>query len=215
MPVCHVVLRLDPTCWPTPQQDNYITGVVCSSITGLLLVVYVLRGLWFRFRRLRWDHRRHRSYWLKVVELSALLVNLAVWTYGNDVRKMEQADCSKRNSTILWTYAVRITMSNILLCMWIIAVRGLGAREWLREGHAAWQPGEAHRSTILLAGGPHRYAAALHCAVQTSDTLGTMTHGKALKRRLLFADSPALGLHGHPDLSFHFPGLPAPNRFAA
>lgn len=113
-----------PTVLTQPQQDNYITGVVCSSITGLLLVVYVLRGLWFRFRRLRWDHRRHRSYWLKLVELSALLINLAVWAYCNDVRKMEKADCSKRNSTILWTYAVRITMSNILLCMWIIAVRG-------------------------------------------------------------------------------------------
>ncbi|PNH07480.1 hypothetical protein TSOC_006061 [Tetrabaena socialis] len=76
-------------------QDNLITGCVCVFISGAMWILYVVRGLWFRIRRLRWDHRRHRMYWMRLAELSCILLSFACWTFASDTRRL-QRNCQRR-----------------------------------------------------------------------------------------------------------------------
>ncbi|KXZ49520.1 hypothetical protein GPECTOR_21g746 [Gonium pectorale] len=104
--------------------DNFLTGCFCVALVGGLWAIYVVKGLWLRLRRLRWDHRRRRAYLTRLAELTALGVAVAAWTYSGDERRLER-DCNSFNYTLLWTYTLRLTMSNVILCLWTMTARGM------------------------------------------------------------------------------------------
>nr|ADF43143.1 LPS1p [Chlamydomonas reinhardtii] len=71
-------------------KDNLITGCVCLLISSLLWALYAYRGTWLLLRQLRWDHRRHRTYLVRLAELSCIILNFACWTFSSSERRLEE-----------------------------------------------------------------------------------------------------------------------------
>ncbi|GIL62264.1 hypothetical protein Vafri_16558 [Volvox africanus] len=105
-------------------RDNYIAGTVCIAIPLGILLVYLLRGVWFVMKRRCWDQRRFRIYLSRVAELTVTIISMAAWTYAGSERRLE-SDCQKFRKALLWTYAVRLTAANTLLCIWTMSARAM------------------------------------------------------------------------------------------
>ncbi|GLI61759.1 hypothetical protein VaNZ11_004227 [Volvox africanus] len=105
-------------------RDNFVAGVICIAIPLALLLVYLLRGVWFLVRRRCWDQRRFRIYLSRLAELTVTIISMAAWTYAGSERRLE-SDCQNFRKALLWTYAVRLTVGNTLLCIWTMSARGM------------------------------------------------------------------------------------------
>ncbi|KAG2500167.1 hypothetical protein HYH03_001749 [Edaphochlamys debaryana] len=108
-------------------ESNLITGYVCVSIAGCMWLLYVGLGSWFVFCRAAWDRRRARIYLVKLAELATLVVSFSVWTYSSDARRLQE-DCQQFATVLTWTWGVRLTMGNTLLCLWNVTARGMTLR---------------------------------------------------------------------------------------
>ncbi|GIL75751.1 hypothetical protein Vretimale_15289 [Volvox reticuliferus] len=105
-------------------RDNFIAGTICIAIPLALWLVNLLRGVCFRVWRRCWDRRRFRIYLSRLAELTVTIISMAAWTYAGSERRLER-DCENFRRTLLWTYAVRLTAGNTLLCIWTMSARGM------------------------------------------------------------------------------------------
>ncbi|KAG2490690.1 hypothetical protein HYH03_010852 [Edaphochlamys debaryana] len=138
-----LVASLESESWYVPDSDrtlfatNRIAGYICIALTAALWVLYVARGLLATARRAVWGRRRGRSFWLRLAELSVLIVRLCCWVAANDQRMLRD-DCPRYERLLVGTYLIRATMDNTLLYIWLITARG--STLWRDRLHARHPP---------------------------------------------------------------------------